>query len=214
MTQLNLLMKRCFLLVLFSLVTAFSTFGLEGYKDHEGNAITFGVLETEKGTGDQERKVFLDSFFQNYQSLNPDQIKPHFKSKDDVSEWLKAVYKDEWEYLCTPANKAQLVDLFKNGKLIGFVIIEPWKGDKSTIHLRQMAILSTEQRHGYGAALLKALRKLPEINVKSLVADTRKLNKKALQFYLKNGFVECTPHDPELNKEFYTGLEWHSSKVN
>ena len=137
------------------------------------------------------------------------QIKNHFQSHEDVRKYIEAYYEKQWDYVINANHPVKLVHVIKGEKLIGVAIIEQWNDEGETLHLREMAILPEEQRHGYGAALIDALKNLPEMPVNKIIADTRILNYKARQFYKKIGFNECDPHDPELiSTKSFLGLEW------
>jgi GNAT superfamily N-acetyltransferase len=186
-----------------------SAFSFGEYEDRQGHHISFRFLQDEAATADAERKVFIASFDDNYSVLKPQEVKPHFEKREDVAKWLDGVFTDEWEYMKNAKHPVKLVDILKDDKLIGLAFVEQWGEEKETLHIRQMAILADEQRHGYGSALIEALKKQPDWPVNKMIADTRKLNKKGRSFFGKVGFKEREAFDPELAETGnYLGIEW------
>ena len=79
--------------------------------------------------------------------------------------------------------------------------------DKSTIHIRQMATHPDIQGKGVGKGLVQFVRDYRANTAQRIIADTRKINEKAVGFYVKQGFLlEKTTHDPSLDNRWYCGL--------
>ncbi len=48
-----------------------------------------------------------------------------------------------------------------------------------------------------------------KMGTRKIIADTRKVNSVACQFYAKHGFeVLDSTHDPELSKDYYCGMTY------
>ncbi len=202
-----------FLCLFLSLSFFPSAYSFGEYEDGHGHRISFRFLPEESLAAENERQVFIASFDDNYSVLKPHEVKPHFEKREDVVKWLGGVFAEEWEYMKNAKHPVKLVDILKDDKVIGLAIVEEWGGEKETLHIRQMAILPEEQRHGYGSALIDALKKQPEWPVNRMVADTRKLNKKGRSFFGKIGFKEREPFDPELAETGnYLGIEWEKNE--
>lgn len=150
-------------------------FSVGEYDDDEGKIISFRQRPKESHTETQEKELFVNSFAANYKGIPPEQIKSHFKSREDVTQWLEGAFDEEWEHFKSASHPVNFIDVFKGEKLIGFAIVEQWNNEIKTLHIRQMAILPNEQRHGYGSALIEALKKLPGVQIDRIIADTRKM---------------------------------------
>jgi len=193
-------------------------FGFGEYQDEKGHKISFIAAE-KKSAGkaedfQEQKKIFIDSFADNYSVLKPEQIKPHFKSPEDVKDWLGNVFDEEMADFRKSTHPMHWINITKNGSVIGFALFEEWKGTPQTWHLRQLAILPSEQRHHYGKSLVWSINYLKK-DISMIIADTRKLNPKGRPFFKTLGFKEFDkPHDPELSpQENYIGLEWIRSKI-
>lgn len=191
----------------FSFISSAFSFG--EYEDQRGNHISFRFLPKESSSGDEEQKLFVFTLVDNYKEIEPHRMKDDFQNHEDVREYIKAYYVKQWDYFINAEHPIKLIHVIKEEKLIGVAIIEQWNDEVETLHLREMAIFPDEQRHGYGTALVEALKNLPEWPVNRIIADTRKFNNKGRQFYKKVGFNECDPHDFELiGTKTHLGLEW------
>ncbi|MBI2707584.1 MAG: GNAT family N-acetyltransferase [Proteobacteria bacterium] len=201
--NLKLTLKTSFLFLCF----APNLLGFNDFVDSNGHKIAFVLRKDQNFTRDKE--IFVDSFDENYSALTPSDIKPHFKTRNNVKDWLSNVFNDEQKDFLQAKHPTHWINLTKDGQGIGFAIFEQWGHQSATWHIRQMAILPDEQRHGYGKALaFSILGVQPEIT--KLIADTRKANPKGRPFFKTVGFKELEkPHDPELDpQEKYVGLEW------
>ena len=142
----------------------------------------------------------------NIKDIEPQNIKPHFKSRDDVTDWLSDVFKAEHQYFISAKHPMHWITIEKDHKIIGFIMYEQWKSNKDIWHIRQMAILPDEQHKGYGTGLIKSIFTFDN-NIKKIIVDTRRTNVKAINFYKKNNFeITEMPHDSELSKDLYLGL--------
>lgn len=157
----------------------------------------------------RKRKLFVSSFTKNYNSLNPQDIKPHFKTHKDTENWLNGVFDDEQKYFQDASHPMNWINMTQDGNLVGFVIFEEWNKDPTIWHARQMAILPELWRHHYGSSLVRSIETL-EPGIKKIIADTRKLNPSSVPFATSHGCkILDKPHDPELSpQEKYMGLEW------
>ncbi|EKE09740.1 MAG: hypothetical protein ACD_16C00117G0024 [uncultured bacterium] len=217
MTNIRKLLTYSFLALFLTLSFIPSAFSFGEYEDADGNCISF-QYRSKKDPVEDAKTLFVTTFEENYASLEPRQLKPHFKTKTDVTKWLEDTFNEEWKnFQNAAAHNMWFIDVMKgSGKescLIGFAIVEQWKEEVQTLHIRQMAITPEEQRHHYGAATFNVLKNLDGRKVNKIVADTRKLNEKARSFYKKVGFYECETHDNELSSKYYTGLKWKEAST-
>jgi len=206
------ILSLSFLFLYLSLSFVSSAFSFGEYTDHQGSHISFRFLP-EASSGEEEKKLFVASFDDNYRGLAPSQIKPHFTTREEVTEWLTGVFVSEWSDFKKAQHPMRVIDILKDGRLVGFAIVERWGKEATTLHIRQMAVALDEQKHGYGSTLIEVLKTLPEMGpADRIIADTRTLNVKAQAFYKKLNFSMTPPHDPELaGNGNYIGLEWRSS---
>jgi ribosomal protein S18 acetylase RimI-like enzyme len=176
------------------------------YKDFESHDICFSV-ENKLQDLTKKMDLFVPSIMKDYNLLSPQQIDKSFRTQADVINWLRKGFAREWDYFQTAKHPIHWIEIIKNEELIGFALFEQWKEDPSEWHIRQVAILYEEQHRGYGRSLVWSIKQL-EKDVSKLVADTRRLNLKARDFFRSLGFNELEkPNDSELNSEIYLGLE-------
>lgn len=212
-----------FILFLCCVCLSSVTFSYEDYIDKDGKTISFKIVSPKRGEAasaqtsqDKERlkNLFVDTFFENYKDVSPEKIKPHFTEPKNVREWLQTTFDEEWDYFNNASQPINFIHVYKENVLIGFSIVEEWNNKMGILHVRQMAIAPQEQRRGYGIALIEGIKKQLGMQTRGVIADTRKINERARQFYKKVGFKEVEPHDLELRSTGnYIGLEWLNSDV-
>lgn len=89
--------------------------------------------------------------------------------------------------------------------LVGLAFFEVLPDRPGTVHIRQMATHPDCQGKGVGTALLNRVKAVVDVN--RVIADTRRINVKAVGFYLRQGFVmEKRTRDPGLDGRWYCGL--------
>ena len=184
-----------------ALLTSFCALSLE-------NPV-FGSESSGLSTINAQRKaLFVKTLSDNYSKIAPSDLKPHFKTREDIIKWLEAYYEEELSYYNTATHPINFFNIYMGGRLIGFAISEKWQGEEATLHIRQMDILPEKQHQGYGTALLQSVIRRQDFPVENVVLDTRTLNTKARNFYKVNGFEVCLAcHDPELDPKAYLGLK-------
>jgi N-acetylglutamate synthase-like GNAT family acetyltransferase len=193
------------------LMTAYitSAFSFYEYDDRHGSHISFRVIPSKETSGEEEQRLLVSTFMHMYKDYTPSDLKEDFETHDDVKTFLIEYFKKNWKHLEDPSNK--LIYLEKAGKLIGVAIVEFMdEKDKATLHLRHLAIIPSEQGHGYGTAFMNSLKQYPGLQVNRIIADTHKLYVETRGFYRKTGFKEVDPHEDDLKgvNTKYIGLEW------
>ena len=201
----NITFKNFFILIITLTLTNSSVFAFGEYTEQSGSTINFSDDKKSQNFSIQ-RELFIRTFDEEYKDIEPPKIKPHFKSRGDITNWLSNVFDIEHKYFTSAKHPMNWITIEKNSKIIGFVMFEQWKNKADTWHIRQMAVIPAEQRKGYGTRLIKSILKLRK-NIKKIIVDTRYTNIKAIDSYKKNGFkITETPHDKELSKDLYLGL--------
>ncbi|RLJ08719.1 MAG: hypothetical protein DRP13_01605 [Candidatus Aenigmatarchaeota archaeon] len=89
------------------------------------------------------------------------------------------------------------------GKVAGFITAKIHKWNKS-IYVERLYVHKDERNKGYGSKLLaKIISIAKKLKMRKLFVDTGEKNKRAVRFYLKNGFIKTgyikdfynDPHD-------------------
>lgn len=197
--------KHFFTLIIILIIQNSSAFAFTEYNDKTGSKINFLNIPKSHDFSSQHL-LFIKTFNDEYANIKPENIQPYFKTKNDVTEWLSNIFTIENKYFISATHPVNWIAVEKNNTIIGFILYEQWKNDINTWHIRLIAILPSEQRKGYGAALIKSIHNLHK-NIEKIILDTRRTNSKAIAFYKKNSFkIIETPHNIELNKNLYLGL--------
>ena len=199
------MIKHIFVLIISLILTNTTALAFREYTEKSGAKINFsdGIKSQDFNI---QREVFIKTFDDEYKDIEPQNIKPHFKSRDDVTNWLSDVFEAEHQYFISAKHPMHWITIEKDHEIIGFIMYEQWKNNKDIWHIRQMAILPDEQRKGYGTGLIKSIFTFDN-NIKKIIVDTRRTNVKAINFYKKNNFeITKMPHDSELSKDLYLGL--------
>ncbi len=199
------MIKHVFVLIINLTLTCTTAFAFNEYTEKSSAKIVF--FDNKKSQDfNIQRKVFIKTFDEEYKNIEPQNIKPHFKNRDDVTNWLSDVFEIEHQYFTSAKHPMHWITIEKDHKIIGFIMYEQWKNNKDIWHIRQMAVTPDEQRKGYGTSLIKSIFTFHN-NIKKIIVDTRRTNVNAIYFYKKNGFeITKIPHDSELSSDLYLGL--------
>lgn len=173
------------------------------------------VLNFEREDSKRRHDLYVNSFSHAYEKIEPKDINPHFKSREDVITWLDGAYYAEAKTFKQDGVRA-CVDMYEKGSptLIGFAFVEGWNKDPDTLRIRDFAVAISNKGQGSAALLLNYIK--DQWPMRRIILDTRKINLRARRFYEKHDFVELgMTHDPEirLRKDatghpLYLGLEW------
>ncbi|MEM6338861.1 MAG: GNAT family N-acetyltransferase, partial [Pseudomonadota bacterium] len=180
------MIKCIFVLIISLILTNTTALAFREYTEKSGAKISFsdGIKSQDFNI---QRKLFIKTFDEEYKNIEPQNIKPYFKNRDDVTNWLSDVFEVEHQYFISAKHPMHWITMEKDHKMIGFIVYEQWKNNKDIWHIRQMAILPDEQRKGYGTVLIKSIFTFDN-NIKKIIVDTRRTNVKAINFYKKNNF--------------------------
>lgn len=183
--------------------------GFGEFRDANDHQIAFKAIKFEELTAEElkaRKKIFVKTFVHVYSDFEPQWLKPHFTTHDDTRRWLKKAFNGEKAEVQDAGYPIRWIDILKDETIIGFAVFEQNAKDPRAWHIRQMAILPDEQRHGYGRKLVDSIKEIE--NVTKTTADTRILNLNARAAYKRYGFHELeTPHDTGLSTDYYLGLE-------
>ena len=159
------------------------------------------------------RNLFVRSFAEFYKQIEAD-LK--LKSGKNLIQWLDETFDGEQEallkreyrcfVLCTNEN------INSNDSILGFLTLK--EEDQGSIYIAQVAVRLGIKRLGYGIQLLRHLLNIYPPNT-YYWGLCRRVNRPALQFYLKIGAKFMTDDDIAIkykyDPELYAGFEFTST---
>ena len=139
----------------------------------------------------EDRQVFTSAFWHSYQYIEPQALKPHFKTDQDVQNWLNDAFTDEVDGLennfkLPPEQRHEFyVQAKYKGNVIGIIFFESEKDKPNEVYIRQTAVSVDYQRADIGKHLVFSIIQDPDLlpQAKILHLVVRKRNVDGIKFY-------------------------------
>lgn len=196
-------MKKHLLTLILTLFFANNVSAKEIFLDKYANKI---VLEKDKNEFDNEKKKLLlyNAFYEAYKDFLPHEIDASYKDCTQVKQFIISTFDNEFSELDKKTNiLIYIAKNKKNDELVGIVILE---SNLTHLYIRHMAIAPAYQRRGIGKELIRYIIK-NNVDSYKILADTRKTNTKACDFYKSLGFTPLNePVIEKLSKDKYCGF--------
>lgn len=134
------------------------------------------------------KKMFVDSFFSVYREMPPRLFNPRFRKPKHIRWMLEEAFDYEVRSFLVGANT--VITGWIDGQPVSFLSFSDTV-DADSIWVNQFAVSAAEQRAGLGTLTLLALVEDPDLRpqLQTLSLTARRVNRPALSFYRKLGFV-------------------------
>jgi hypothetical protein len=197
------------------LLMFFCTFLLAGnasaqlsFFDNNGERVELRLAGPETNLT-QERGLFVKAFSETFENIQPSNLNPSFRNKEDVVQMLKDTFDNEERLFKN--GQTYCVHAFQNEEPIGVVFFQqlspqPYVNHLNAIYIREIAP-ETMDNPVSRELIFSALEVFPETD--SLYVITRFINKKSVPFYEGLGFTETDYSRRVEGRPGYMNLEWH-----
>lgn len=109
------MLKHVFVLIFILILTNTTAFSFSEYTVKSSTKIAF--FDNKKSQDfNIQRKLFIKTFGEEYKNIKPKNIKPNFKNRDDVTNWLSYVFKAEHQYFISAKHPMHWITIEKEHK--------------------------------------------------------------------------------------------------
>jgi ribosomal protein S18 acetylase RimI-like enzyme len=176
----------------------------EDFTSHQGHVITLSMAEsTDSKVAEETGIILLKSFLSAYQAYTENDLKISYSTKE---AWLKAAFGEEVQDFKNQETPIQLLVVQHKGKVVGGAFFEPDRTLENAIYIRQMGIDPDYARSRIGEKMINTI-KANDPSIKAIVLVTRIVNKQAINFYEKLGFIKGSYTHPDYSPQTYVGYK-------